>query len=49
LLTNGENAAGNLAFMATRVKITPTGKRHPLARYESIEGVYAPRSLYGGT
>ncbi|HEX9029340.1 MAG TPA: molybdopterin dinucleotide binding domain-containing protein, partial [Anaerolineales bacterium] len=35
-----QNEAGDLAFMATRVKVTPTGRRSPLARYESEEGVY---------
>jgi anaerobic selenocysteine-containing dehydrogenase len=43
LLGKSQNEAGNLAFMATRVRITPTGKQHPLARYESIIGVYGPR------
>lgn len=34
------NAAGDLAFAATRVKLTPTGKTHPLARFEDRVGVY---------
>ena len=43
LLGKEVNDAGNLAFMAVRVRIAPTGKRYKLARYESIEGVYGPR------
>ncbi|HEX7974729.1 MAG TPA: molybdopterin dinucleotide binding domain-containing protein, partial [Anaerolineales bacterium] len=35
-----QNEAGDLAFMATRVKVTPAGRRSPVARYESEEGVY---------
>ena len=42
LLDKQLNETGNLAFMATRVKISPTGKRGWLARYESREGVYGP-------
>jgi anaerobic selenocysteine-containing dehydrogenase len=34
------NQAGDLAFGDTLVKITPTGKRRPISRYESREGVY---------
>jgi len=44
LLDKQQNESGNLAFMATRVKITPTGKTRRLARYESREGVYGPSS-----
>ena len=40
LLDKMLNEAGNLAFMATRVKLTSSGKRFRLARYESREGVY---------
>jgi anaerobic selenocysteine-containing dehydrogenase len=49
LLTTGVNAAGNLASMATRVKITPTGRSKKLARYESIGAGIGPSSLFGGT
>jgi anaerobic selenocysteine-containing dehydrogenase len=42
LLETSQNNSGNLAFMGTRVKITPTGRRRQLSRYESIEGVYGP-------
>jgi len=45
LLARQLNEAGNLAFMATRLKITPTGKRYELARYESREGVYGTRTF----
>lgn len=34
------NAAGDLAFAATRVRISPTGRQKPLARMESRLGVY---------
>ncbi len=34
------NAAGGLAFAATRVKIEKTGRRRQLARYENRVGVY---------
>ena len=34
------NEAGDLAYAATRVKITATGRRRPLARLESKAGVY---------
>ncbi|MHB8133230.1 MAG: molybdopterin-dependent oxidoreductase [Anaerolineaceae bacterium] len=34
------NQAGNLAVFETKVSITPTGKRRPLARQESKAGVY---------
>ncbi len=34
------NAAGDLAFAATRVKILPTGKQYKLSRLESKLGVY---------
>ncbi len=40
LLGKNQNGAGNLSFVSVRVKITPTGKRHVLARYESREGIY---------
>lgn len=40
LLDARQNEAGGLAFMATRVKVTPTGRSQPLARYESRAGVY---------
>jgi anaerobic selenocysteine-containing dehydrogenase len=40
--------SGNLAFMATRVKITPTGQKQALSRYESREGVYGTRSFRTG-
>ena len=39
LLVNLENEAGNLAFAATRVNVTPTGKTKQLARFESREGI----------
>ncbi|HWQ03762.1 MAG TPA: molybdopterin dinucleotide binding domain-containing protein [Longilinea sp.] len=35
-----KNEAGDLAHGDTQVSITPTGKRRPLARLESREGVY---------
>lgn len=44
LVDKQQNETGNLAFMATRVKISPTGKTSWLARYESREGVYGPSS-----
>ncbi|WP_322808087.1 molybdopterin dinucleotide binding domain-containing protein, partial [Thermanaerothrix sp.] len=34
------NAAGDLAFIGTTATLTPTGRRRPLARVESKEGVY---------
>jgi anaerobic selenocysteine-containing dehydrogenase len=34
------NQAGDLAFAATKVKIEKTGRQRPLARLESIMGVY---------
>lgn len=40
LVTAQFNAAGDLAFAATKVKITPTGKTRKLARRESWAGVY---------
>ena len=40
ILAKIQNDKGNLAFMATRVQISPTGKKRPLSRYESREGVY---------
>lgn len=40
LLPATSNAAGDLAFVGTTVKISPTGKRRPLARVESKTGVY---------
>ena len=48
LLFNAENAAGNLAFMATRAKVILTGKRTRLTRYESGAGDDLQRSLFGG-
>jgi anaerobic selenocysteine-containing dehydrogenase len=45
LLVKLQNEAGNLAFMAVRVKITPTGKTYMLARYESRTGVYGTRTF----
>jgi anaerobic selenocysteine-containing dehydrogenase len=48
LLVNAENAAGNLAFMATRAKVTLTGKSTRLTRYESGAGDELQRSLFGG-
>jgi anaerobic selenocysteine-containing dehydrogenase len=48
LLVLGVNAAGNLAGMATRVKVTATGKRKNLARYESIVAGSGAGSLFGG-
>jgi len=48
LLARLQNEAGNLAFMAMRIKITPTGKRFKLARYESRAGVYGTRAFYQG-
>jgi len=38
--SNLTNQAGELAILETRVTITPTGKRRPLARQESKAGVY---------
>ena len=43
LLDSKQNEAGNLAYLETRVKVTPTGKRRQLARYESKAGVYGQR------
>jgi anaerobic selenocysteine-containing dehydrogenase len=40
LLDPLQNESGDLAFLATRVKISATGRRRPLARYESRAGVY---------
>jgi anaerobic selenocysteine-containing dehydrogenase len=40
LLPKQVNEAGELAFAATLVKVTATGKRQELARFESREGVY---------
>jgi anaerobic selenocysteine-containing dehydrogenase len=34
------NATGDLAFVATKVRLEKTGRQRPLARYESIMGVY---------
>jgi anaerobic selenocysteine-containing dehydrogenase len=34
-----DEETGALTWAATRVKIVPTGRRHPLARLESAEGV----------
>jgi anaerobic selenocysteine-containing dehydrogenase len=48
LLDALQNEAGNLAFMAVRVKITPTGQQYKLARYESRAGVYGTRSFFQG-
>ena len=38
--SNLTNQAGELAILETKVSITPTGKRRPLARQESKAGVY---------
>jgi molybdopterin-containing oxidoreductase family iron-sulfur binding subunit len=38
--SNLTNQAGELAILETKVTITPTGKRRPLARQESKAGVY---------
>jgi len=38
--SNITNQSGNLAVFETKVSITPTGKRRPLARQESKAGVY---------
>jgi anaerobic selenocysteine-containing dehydrogenase len=44
LLDPGQQTeSGNLAFGATRVKISPTGQRRQLSRYESRLGVYGPQ------
>lgn len=40
LWSSDTNRAGDLAFSDTTVTINPTGKRRPLARQESKEGVY---------
>lgn len=48
LLARLQNEAGNLAFMATRVKLTPIGQRYKLARYESRAGVYETRTFFQG-
>jgi molybdopterin-containing oxidoreductase family iron-sulfur binding subunit len=48
LLAWVDNAAGGLATMATRVKVTPTDKSRKLARYESVEASSGPSSLFGG-
>ncbi len=40
LLAARHNEAGQLAFMGMRVKLTPTGQKQPLSRYESKAGVY---------
>ncbi len=47
LLGKLQNGAGNLSFMSVRVKITPTGKRRLLARYESREGIYGNKGNSG--
>ena len=44
LLVNQQNESGNLAFAATRVKVTPTGKTQRLARFESREGIYGKKA-----
>lgn len=49
LLVDAQNAAGNLACMATRAKVTLTGKRGRLTRYESGAGDDLQRSLFGGS
>jgi len=41
LLEYQTNEAGDLAFGDTLVTITATGRRKPLARLESREGVYS--------
>ncbi len=43
LLEVQSNAAGDLAFAATRVKIVPTGETYQLARMEDRVGVYGDR------
>ncbi len=43
LLDIQSNAAGDLAFAATRVKIVPTGETYQLARMEDRVGVYGDR------
>jgi anaerobic selenocysteine-containing dehydrogenase len=48
LLVNELTDTGSLACMATRVKITPTGKHQKLSRYESKEGVYGGWSYTKG-
>ncbi|MEN4010708.1 MAG: molybdopterin-dependent oxidoreductase [Bellilinea sp.] len=40
LLPASTNAAGDLTFGTVVASITPTGKRRPLARVESKEGIY---------
>lgn len=40
LLDTAQNEAGDLAYAATRVKVTATGQRRPLSRLESKAGVY---------
>ena len=34
------NKAGDLAFAAMKVRVEKTGRQRPLARYESVMGVY---------
>jgi anaerobic selenocysteine-containing dehydrogenase len=40
LLGGEKNASGALAFMGTKVKLSPTGRTRQLARYESRTGIY---------
>jgi len=40
VLPTSTNAAGDLAFGSVVATVLPTGKRRPLARVESKEGVY---------
>ena len=40
LFTLKYNQAGDLAFAATKVRIEKTGRQRPLARFESVMGVY---------
>ncbi len=40
ILSPVTNAAGDLAFAATRVRLEKTGKKQPISRLESIMGVY---------
>jgi anaerobic selenocysteine-containing dehydrogenase len=43
LVTAAQNEAGDLAYAATKVTITPTGKKFQLARYEDKVGAYEKR------
>ena len=48
ILAARQNEAGNLAFMATRVQVTPTGEFRPLSTYESRTGVYGEEAPFVG-